>query len=223
MDPLRQHIEEISSLTDAEFDHVRPFFTLRKVRKHQYLVNEGDEAKYEYLVLSGIYKVFYVDEQGKEYIVQFAKAGWWMSDYEAFFKQGKASMFIECLVPGEVFYSTLEAREQLSKSLHQMEHFFRVKLTNGYVAQQQRIKLLLSSTPQQRYEAFARLYPDLLQQVPKKHCRIPRCQPRNPQPPLCRLKTCDPNHTIIVTCFLTLPCFFGANLYCNHSPKNLQS
>ncbi|MBO9673344.1 MAG: Crp/Fnr family transcriptional regulator [Sphingobacteriaceae bacterium] len=168
MDSLRQHIEEIIPLTDAEFDHVQSFFTLKKVRKHQYLVNEGDEVKYEYLVLSGIYRVFYVDEQGKEYIVQFAKAGWWMSDYEAFFKQGKASMFIECLVAGEVLYATLDAREQLSKELHQMEHFFRVKLTNGYVAQQQRIKLLLSSTPQQRYEAFARLYPDLLQQVPKK-------------------------------------------------------
>ncbi len=168
MDPLRKHIEEIVPLTDEEFDHLRAFFSLKKVRKHQYLVNEGDEVKFEYLVLSGIYKVFYVDEQGKEHIVQFAKAGWWMSDYEAFFKQTRAAMFIECLVAGEVYCSTLASREQLSKELHQMEHFFRVKLTNGYVAQQQRIKLLLSSTPQQRYSAFVKLYPDLLQQVPKK-------------------------------------------------------
>jgi CRP-like cAMP-binding protein len=125
-------------------------------------------VKYEYLVLSGVYKVFYVDDQGKEFIVQFAQTDWWMSDYEAFFRQVKATMYIECLVPGEVLCATLETREQLSKELHAMAYFYRVKLTNGYLAQQQRIKLLLSSTPQQRYDAFSKLYPQLLQQVPKK-------------------------------------------------------
>lgn len=168
MDKLRQHIEQISPLTDAEFEHVNTFFTLKKVRKNQYLVHEGDETKYEYLVLSGIYKVFFVDNAGREYIVQFAQQNWWMSDYEAFFKEKNATMFIECIEAGEVLYSTLAAREKLSADLHKMEHFFRVKLTNGYVALQQRIRLLLSSTPQQRYEEFSKLYPELIERIPKK-------------------------------------------------------
>lgn len=168
MDRLRHHIEQITPLTDEEFAHIQPFFTLKKVRKNQYLVHEGDEAKYEYIVLSGIFKVFFVDEQGKEHIVQFAQKNYWMSDYEAFFKQKDATMIIECMSPGEVFYSTLQAREKLSADLHKMEHFFRVKLTNGYLALQQRIKLLLCSTPQLRYEEFSRLYPELIENIPKK-------------------------------------------------------
>lgn len=168
MDKLRQHIEQVTPLTDEEFAFIKPFFTLKKVRKNQYLIHEGDEVKYEYIVLSGIFKVFYVDAQGKEFIVQFAQANWWMSDYQAFFKQSNATVFIECMEEGEVLYSTLQGREQLSAALHKMEHFYRVKLTNGYVALQQRIKLLLSSTPQQRYEEFSKLYPDLLQRIPKK-------------------------------------------------------
>jgi CRP/FNR family transcriptional regulator len=168
MDKLRQHIEQITPLTEEEFEYIKTFFTVKKVRKNQYLIHDGDEVKYEYLVLSGIYKVFYVDDQGKEYIVQFARENWWMSDYQAFFKQKNASLFIECIEEGEVLYSTLQAREKLSADLHKMEHFFRVKLTNGYVALQERVKLLLSSTPQQRYEAFSTLYPDLLQRLPKK-------------------------------------------------------
>lgn len=169
MDKLRAHIEEITPLNDEEFEYIKPFFSLKRVRKNQYLIHEGDEVKYEYLVLSGIYKVFYVDQQGKEYIVQFAQENWWMSDYHAFFKQTNANMFIECLEEGEVLYSTLQSREKLSADLHKMEHFYRAKLTNGYIALQQRIKLLLSSTPQQRYEEFSKLYPDLLQRIPKKY------------------------------------------------------
>lgn len=91
-----------------------------------------------------------------------------MSDYYAFFKQQKAEMYIECLEEGEVICLTLDSREKLATDLHQMEHFFRIKLTNGYVALQQRIKLLLSSNPQQRYEEFAKSYPSLLQKIPKK-------------------------------------------------------
>jgi CRP-like cAMP-binding protein len=168
MDRLRKHIEQITPLTDEEFEYIKTFFSLKRIRKNQYLIHEGDEVKYEYLVLSGICRVFYIDNQGKEYIVQFAQENWWMSDYNAFFKQQHASMFIECMEDGEVLYSTLDAREKLSADLHKMEHFFRVKLTSGYVALQQRIKLLLSSTPQQRYEAFSQLYPDLMERIPKK-------------------------------------------------------
>ena len=168
LETLRKHIEQVSSISDEEFEYIKTFFTLKRVRKGQYLVHEEDDVKYEYLVLSGIYRVFYMDEGGKEYIVQFAQENWWMTDYTAFFKQQQANMFVECLVEGEVLFSTFHGREKLCADLHKMEHFYRIKLTNGYMALQQRIKILLSSTPLQRYEAFSKLYPDLLQQIPKK-------------------------------------------------------
>ncbi|KQS92502.1 Crp/Fnr family transcriptional regulator [Chryseobacterium sp. Leaf394] len=169
MDRLREHIEEIISITDEEFERIKTFFTIKNVRKNQFLVHEGDEVKYEFLTLDGIYKVFYVDESGKEHIIQFAKKNWWMTDYIGFFNQKDATMFVECLQDGAVASLTLEGREKLASEFHKMEHFFRIKLTNGYIALQQRIILLLSSTPQQRYEEFSRLYPDLITQIPKKY------------------------------------------------------
>lgn len=169
MNRLREHIEEVISITDEEFDRIKNFFTLKNVRKNQFLVSEADEVKFEFLVLDGIFKVFYIDENGKEHILQFAKKNWWMTDYINFFKQKNATMFVECLKDGEVVCLTLEGREKLASEFHKMEHFFRIKLTNGYIALQQRIILLLSSTPQQRYEEFSKLYPDLILQIPKKY------------------------------------------------------
>ncbi|MCS3869283.1 CRP-like cAMP-binding protein [Chryseobacterium ginsenosidimutans] len=168
MDVLRNHIEEITPLNDGEFDYIQSFFTLKKVRKNQFLISEGDDVRSEYLVLSGIYKVFYLDEEGKEYICMFALKNWWMSDYKSYFNQIPATMYLECIAEGEVLCLSLLGREKIAADMHKMEHFFRVKLTHGFVALQQRIKLLLSNTPQQRYEQFAKLYPDLLQHVPKK-------------------------------------------------------
>lgn len=169
MDRLRKHIEAITPVSDEEFEHIKTFFTLKKVKKHQYLIQEGDEATFEYLVMSGIFRIFHLDNEGKEHIVQFAGENWWMADYHAYFNQKKASLHITCMEEGEVLCLKLYGREKLSSGLHKMEHFFRVKLTRGYVAQQQRIISLLSGTPQQRYEEFSELYPHILQKIPRKY------------------------------------------------------
>lgn len=169
MDKLRKHIEEITPISDEEFEFIKSFFTLKRVRKHQYLVQEGDQVQLEYLILTGIFRVFYLDQEGKEHIIQFAGENWWMADYQAFFNQQKATLHITCMEDGELLCLSLDGREKLAASLHKMEHFFRTKLTRGYVAQQRRIRSLLSSTPQQRYEEFCQLYPLMLQKIPKKY------------------------------------------------------
>lgn len=169
MDRLRAHLEEIVELTDTEYEHIKSFFTLRRIKKNQYLLQEGDHAKYEFLVLSGIFRMFYLNEEGKEHIIQFAGPNWWMTDYQAYFYQKNTTLHILCMADAEVLCTTLEGRETLAAGFHKMEHFFRVKLTNGYVAQQRRIISLLSGTPQQRYEEFGQLYPHLMQKIPKKY------------------------------------------------------
>ena len=169
MDKLRKHIEEITPLSDEEFAYIQTFFTARRVKKHQYLVQEGEPANFEYLIMSGIFRMFYLDTEGKEYIVQFAGENWWMADYQAYFNEKKATLHITCMEDGEVLCLKLDGREKLSADLHKMEHFFRVKLTKGYTAQQRRIISLLSGNPQQRYEEFGQLYPHLMQKIPKKY------------------------------------------------------
>lgn len=168
MDKLRAHIEQVVTLTDEQFETVQTYFSLKRVKKRQFLIHEDDEVRQEYLVLKGIFKVYYIDKDGKEHIVQFAKENWWMTDFIAYFQQTPATMYVECMQEGEVLCLTLEGREALATKFHAMEHFFRVKLSNGYVALQKRIALLLSSSPQERYEEFSKMYPDLLQRIPKK-------------------------------------------------------
>ena len=168
METLRKHIEAVTPINEDEFEYIKTFFSLKKVRKCQYLLNEGDEVKHEYWVMRGVYKVFYEDEQGKEYIVQFAQENCWMCDYNAFFKRDRATMYIECLEEGEVLCLTHYGREKLSSELIKMDHFFNVERSNNYVALEQRVKLLLGNRPLQRYEAFSKLYPGLINRIPKK-------------------------------------------------------
>ncbi|ROI06716.1 Crp/Fnr family transcriptional regulator [Chryseobacterium sp. G0240] len=164
---LRNHIEKIVSLTDSEFDFVLSHFTTRKFKKHQFLIQEGNYVISDFWVVKGLVKAYHSDMDGKEHIMQFAMEDWWVTDYQAYFNQTKASLNVDCLEDTEVLCLSLENRDKICSELHKVEHFFRKKSNAGFVALQRRILSLLNSNAKERYEQFLIQYPTLLQRVPK--------------------------------------------------------
>lgn len=164
---LRRHIEEITPLTDEEFSYILSHFTEKKLKKHQYLVQVGDNVMHTYWVQKGLLKATYTDEKGKEHILQFAMENWWMSDYQAYFTQTQAILNVDCLEDVELLGLSYENREKICKELHKMEFFFRKKANSGFIALQKRMLSLMSDDAKKRYDLLLKQYPALFQRVPK--------------------------------------------------------
>jgi CRP-like cAMP-binding protein len=165
--PLRQHIEKIVPLTDEEFDLVFEHFTVKKFKKHQFLIQEDEPVKYNYFVLSGLLKLVFTQTSGKQHIVAFAMENWWESDFLAFYTGTKATMSLECLEDTEVLCITLDDYHVLCQQVQKMERFFLEKTTFGFLSSQRRILSMLTSSAKDRYEQLLIQYPQLLQRVPK--------------------------------------------------------
>lgn len=166
---LREHIEKIVQLTDREFEFILSHFTVKKFKKHQFLIQEGGAVMYNFWVKKGLVKAYHSDVDAKEYILQFASEDWWITDYQGYFNETKATLNINCLEDTEVFCLSLENCKKLCAELHKFEHFMLVKSNGGYVALQRRILSLLNSTAKERYDQFINLYPLLLQRIPKTY------------------------------------------------------
>lgn len=164
---LREHIEKIVPLTDEEFAFIRALFTFRKVKKHQFLIQEGDSVNHSYFVAYGLLKLTHTDAHDKEHILDFAMEDWWVSDYLAYFTKAKATMSLDCLEDAGVFCLSLEDSEKLCAGLPKMEHFFLRKSHFGYIASQQRILSLMAYSAKERYEQLLMKYPSLIQRVNK--------------------------------------------------------
>lgn len=164
---LRRHFEKITPLTDQEFDYILSHFTTKKLKKHQFLIQEGDNVTNDYFVVKGLLKAYHVDKEGNEYIMQFAMEDWWVTDYQAYFSQTKATLNIDCIEEVEIFCLSLHNRDKICADLHKIEHFFRRKSNIGYVALQRRILSMLNSNAKERYEQLLLQYPTLFQRVPK--------------------------------------------------------
>ncbi|SFC16225.1 cAMP-binding domain of CRP or a regulatory subunit of cAMP-dependent protein kinases [Flexibacter flexilis DSM 6793] len=166
---FRQHIEKIVPLTDQEFALVSSFFVKKKLKKHQFLVQAGELAPYDFWVEKGLLRAYLLEENGKEQILQFAMEDWWITDYQAHFSAQPATLNVDCLEDCQVLCISQEDKDRLCAQLQKFEHFFRKKSNAGYVALQKRILSLLTDQAHERYQQFLSLYPSIIQRVPKKY------------------------------------------------------
>ena len=166
-DILRQHIEKTISLTEEEFDYFFSFFKQHSFQKGQSIITAGENIDCEYFVLDGVLKSFYITDNLKIYILQFAMSTWWISDFEALYSGAKATINVDCISDATVLSLSNHDREKLCMEMHQVEHFFRWRTNKGYIASQKRLLSLMNSDAKHRYEQLMEQYPTLYNDVPK--------------------------------------------------------
>jgi CRP-like cAMP-binding protein len=164
---LKEHIAKMASLSDGEFDYFFSHFKPMTFKKGQTVIREGDKVDCEYFVIAGCLKAFYINDQVKMYILQFAMPTWWTSDYNALYTQTKATINVDCITDVELLCLSNADREKLCNEIHQVEHFFRWRTNKGYVASQKRLLSFMNNDAKARYEELLKLYPQLYNLVPK--------------------------------------------------------
>lgn len=166
---LRRQLEEIEPLTDEEFEYIADHFEERRFKKNQFVVQKGMPVPYDYWVVNGCLKAYDIDDEGKEYVLQFALENWWISDYQAHFNQEPATIYIDCLEDCELLALKLEDRRKICQEFHKMDRFFSIKYNKGYIRLQQRVLSLISQTAEERFKKLHETKPELVRRIPKKY------------------------------------------------------
>jgi CRP-like cAMP-binding protein len=164
---LKTHIAKITKLTDDQFDYFFSHFKQESFQKGQAIISAGDQVACEYFVVSGCLKSFFINEDMKMFILQFAMPNWWASDYDALYNHTKATINVDSVTEAKVLCITNDDREKLCNELRPIEYFFRWRTNKGYVATQKRLLSLMNNNVKYRYEELLRLYPELYNMVPK--------------------------------------------------------
>lgn len=164
---IKEHIAKTVTLTDEQYDYVFSHFKLKSYKKGQAIITAGDQVDCEYFVLDGCLKAFYINDDLKMFILQFAMPTWWASDYNALYSGAKATINVDCITDTEVLCLSSADREKLCSELHQVEYFFRWRTNKGYVAAQKRLLSFMNNDAKHRYEELLKMYPQLYNMVPK--------------------------------------------------------
>ena len=155
------------SLTKEEEALLKQYLTPKKIRKKQYLLQEGDVCKHSAFVEKGALRAYVLDEKGEEHITAFALEGWAISDLPSFMKGDPAALNIDALEDCELVLISKAAHDELLIKLPKYETYMRIMVTNAYIALQKRMTSMISLPLEERYTAFTQMHQHLLQRVPQ--------------------------------------------------------
>lgn len=166
-DLLLANIAKHISLNDKEKQLFLSYLSTKKIRKRQYLVQEGEQSKYSAFVLSGCLRSYFIDANGFEHILQFAIEDWWIADMMSITTQKPGNLAIDALEDSEVLLLSRENQLKLFDECPKFERYFRIITENGMVSFQRRVLENISLPAAERYKNFAKRYPVMVQRLPQ--------------------------------------------------------
>lgn len=165
---LLQNIAKHIRLTAEEEKYFLSRWQSKKVRRKQFLLQEGEVTKAAVFVTGGLLRMYSIDKNGFEHILQFAPPGWWIGDIKSFISQTPGTLYIDALEDSEILLLGKPDLEELYNKLPSLERFFRILAENSLATYQQRLIDNLSLPALDRYNNFCRTYPSLITRLPQK-------------------------------------------------------
>ena len=165
-EPLIKSLGKYVVLTAGEGEVIKSLFTSKKFRRKQYILQEGDVARFETFILTGVTRTYEVDEKGQEHVVQFGLEDWWVGDLYSFLTGTPSKYNIDCLEDSEVLQITTANLETLYEKVPKLERHFRIIFQNAFIAVTSRMSSALSKSAIDRYDEFIAKYPQIEQRVP---------------------------------------------------------
>jgi len=159
---LFQKLEEKIKLTEEEKKLSRSFFVPKKLRKKQYLLQEGDVCKYVAFVEKGLLRSYTINDKGQEHINQFAFEGWWIADQFSFLTREPSKYNIEAMEDCELLLLSKSSEDEMLDKIPKFERYFRILLQNNLIATQKRLVSSLSQTAEERYSELIQDCPTTL-------------------------------------------------------------
>jgi CRP-like cAMP-binding protein len=162
-----QKIGEKVLLSKVQQDLIRNSLTSKKLRRRQYLLQEGDIAKNICFVEKGVLRSYSVDEKGTEHIIQFALEGNTISDLDSFLSGKPSTYNIDAIEDCELVLISKSAHNEILNQVPEYEVYLRMQISGAYVAMQKRLTSIISLPVDERYVNFVKLFPDLVQRIPQ--------------------------------------------------------
>jgi len=164
---FKKYILERSALSESDLLKIEAVCQYKKLRKRQYLLQEGDVWKYNAFIVKGCLRTFSVDDKGNEHILNFAIENWWTGDRQSL-QTGAPSIYnIEALEDAAVILITKPDFDQLCSEIPAFNDMINGILQKSFIASQGRIQTFLSAGAEEKYLQFIEKYPQLALRVPQ--------------------------------------------------------
>lgn len=166
-EPLLQHIARYIELACEEQQQVMQYFTIKHLRKKDFVLSEGEICMASYFVLKGLMRMYFIRDSGVHQVTQFALERWWLTDQMSLDMQKPSLFFIDAVEETATAVLTRKQQDELLAAVPKMERYFRLIMQRSVAASQMRLTFFLDKSAEERYRNFNRNFPEFVQRIPQ--------------------------------------------------------
>ncbi|SDE97750.1 cAMP-binding domain of CRP or a regulatory subunit of cAMP-dependent protein kinases [Mucilaginibacter pineti] len=163
---FEKYLREKAGLDAEEIKAVQAVSIEKKIRKRQYLLQQGDVCHYNCFVVKGCLRMYTVGDDGTEHMLRFAVETWWISDRESYNNESPSNCNIDALENCEVILIDKLDFVHLLTSIPKLKDFIDRLMARSYDAIQHRVIGAISYTVEERYHHFMKRFPDIFYRIP---------------------------------------------------------
>lgn len=163
---FQKYLNNKVQLSDEQNELVRSVAVQKRIRKKQYLIQEGEIWDSYIFVCSGCLRQFRIDQKNAEWTLYFALENWWLTDPESRLS-GEPTIFnIDALEDSVVLIFGKQDFNMLKKVIPEFSDLIELLVYRNLIATQNRLYDLVSKTAEERYSYLIFTHPVCVNRAP---------------------------------------------------------
>ncbi|MBP6589869.1 MAG: Crp/Fnr family transcriptional regulator [Chitinophagaceae bacterium] len=156
----------VPGMSVAEWKALESKLTVQQLTKGSLLIRQGEVSRSVSFINKGLVRIYYLSD-GKEINTGFIAENEYVSSYSSFLTRQPSAENIDALEDCELINLSFESMQELYLSHPIYERFGRKIAEMLYIMVSSHTTLLLTLSPEERYQTMLLQQPYLLQRVPQ--------------------------------------------------------
>jgi CRP-like cAMP-binding protein len=168
-DSLLKYISNcsVTPLKDEEVELIKSAFIYKKIKKKQFLLQEGEVCKYAAFIVKGAMRQYSIDEKGIEHVIRLSIENWWAVDRESHAMLTPSIYNIDAWEDTEVLLCTKASFLAILNKIPAIREMVNKMDEQHAFSSQKRLNAAISMRAEQRYANLIDMYPKFLQRFPQ--------------------------------------------------------
>ncbi|MDP2042079.1 MAG: Crp/Fnr family transcriptional regulator [Algoriphagus sp.] len=165
---LLSYFQSKTHLSPEEFSEFKDFFVLKKVKRNELLLREGEVCTFNLFVLSGLLRMYHIGPEGQEFTRYFAFENKFGTSLTSLIESKPSIENIQAVEKSEVLKISKVDFFNLVETVPAVNLVYRNMLEQAYITSQKRIYDFQGKSALERLKWLLSHQPGILNRIPSR-------------------------------------------------------
>lgn len=166
---IHDYFQSFNLFSKDEIKEFLNLFEFRKVGKNEYFIHEGEPCKEVAFIQSGIFRSFYISEDGKDMTYCFRFPNTMIAAYSSFISGNLSKENMQAITDAELLILKKETVDEWIEDNLNWTKFLKSIAEQEYMELETRFFQLQRDSAAQRYSTLLTNHPDYIQNIPLQY------------------------------------------------------